>query len=1117
MLKNLLPLIACAASITAAHAVPITGKVVGPDDKPVAGAEIVVIRAYDTDHPSTATTNEAGTFTVDLEPIGSGTPNFGTATAYAPPLAFGDTLLKPGNNVIKLERAASVQGIAQDKAGQPVADAIVKLQYAKTLHRQTGDSENMSVPPSLDSKFTVKTGADGHWSIGGIPASKVAIVLLDDPRFAQISVQARPGEEAATALLTALPGAGITGRVVHEDGTPAGGIKVSTYGGGSGVHTETAADGTYTLTSLGAGSVAVTAYDPTGKLVTPVLYGVQAKAGQTVKVADRILSGGALLEGLVTDQATGAPLPAMPIMAATYGPEKNYMPANGVRRPVNTDKDGHFKIRVAPGKISLSIWWSLNKYLPLAKPVEVELHAGDTKTVSLQLTKGLSVAGLMLDAAGKPVANAEFSASLDPALNEGAGYSPPARAQADGAGKWTLDGLKPGQWDIKGTGDWEVVSPKQLVVPLTTPVKVTVRPIQWQTLTGRVLTRTHKPVAGAQIKAMLEIRDNERSSHIDWQETLTDAQGQFAIEKLRPDAKISISTTMPGYKYVAGGKVTKQETGFTAQDLIFTPLNEKLEGRVVDTFGQPVAGAQIMSPDGDLKAPTTSDADGRFTLTGLPEGEVMVIADLKGSMGEARGASSRQPLKLTLTPLKVLPAHATQRAYEILDDLWATTEGDKYYRNHIPATLAPFDPDMALKLATRQDGSVDDSILSQVIIDYARADPERAVQWAPTRLNQIKNVDGAIYTKMSFALAIATAKPALAQELYQQAKPYFAAQLAKHVNDQQTIVGRAVLLTPLARKLGLDDDANQFVQAAVAMAKTTKERNWLLAPLASVEYDETAKMIDELDASKRPGILREAVSESSKYDLKLARRWLDKLEETEKKSASGAQYTGMATQTLIKALGQSDPAGALALARAAPTDGTKPLALAMAAQFQTREVALQALHEAAALALQQQFSALDTISRIAAQAYDLDTPFGLDLFATARERAESEQARNNSLDRYGYDESSAAFAFYYSRVDPAASRLMLEAEFARRLQQPKGDAGSIWQANWQLRSAAAAMAAIDVERALELSLMIPVDDLNQGDSAQAEAQRSIAQYLLLSDSQRRTKPFQEWNVVDEAY
>jgi hypothetical protein len=101
------------------------------------------------------------------------------------------------------------------------------------------------------------------------------------------------------------------------------------------------------------------------------------------------------------------------------------------------------------------------------------------------------------------------------------------------------------------------------------------------------------------------------------------------------------------------------------------------------------------------------------------------------------------------------------------------------------------------------------------------------------------------------------------------------------------------------------------------------------------------------------------------------------------------------------------------------------------------------------------------------------------------------------------DKSPSAFAFYYAAVDPAESRLMLEREWARQL-EAHGGGGS----DWGPRELPLAMAAIDVERALEMAQALP------GDNARFDIQRKIAQYVLASPQVRRTMPFDRWNASD---
>jgi hypothetical protein len=92
-----------------------------------------------------------------------------------------------------------------------------------------------------------------------------------------------------------------------------------------------------------------------------------------------------------------------------------------------------------------------------------------------------------------------------------------------------------------------------------------------------------------------------------------------------------------------------------------------------------------------------------------------------------------------------------------------------------------------------------------------------------------------------------------------------------------------------------------------------------------------------------------------------------------------------------------------------------------------------------------------------------------------------------------------AFAFYFSRVDAADSRLILEREWAKS-QQNKGDGAQI---------IAMAMSAIDAKRADEMARQIADKAFGSPD-----ARRKIGQYLQTSEALRRDFPFDRWGAGD---
>jgi hypothetical protein len=142
------------------------------------------------------------------------------------------------------------------------------------------------------------------------------------------------------------------------------------------------------------------------------------------------------------------------------------------------------------------------------------------------------------------------------------------------------------------------------------------------------------------------------------------------------------------------------------------------------------------------------------------------------------------------------------------------------------------------------------------------------------------------------------------------------------------------------------------------------------------------------------------------------------------------------------------------------------------------------------------FAARGAQTRIAALAYEKDPALGRRFFADLKSR----------LARLRPDEVIDAapvpdFAFYYARVDPLESRLLLERAWRRQVERhAKLDVVIHWDGGQY----ALAMAAMDVERALEMARQL------RDERERFETQRKIAQYVLSSDEVRRTMPFYRW-------
>ena len=413
------------------------------------------------------------------------------------------------------------------------------------------------------------------------------------------------------------------------------------------------------------------------------------------------------------------------------------------------------------------------------------------------------------------------------------------------------------------------------------------------------------------------------------------------------------------------------------------------------------------------------------------------------------------PLMATAQP--PAPDKNVRRAYGVLERVWIELDGTKYYaRRNVPTALAPYAPDLALQLGRNPDGTVPDDLLAGTISNLAMLDPARAAQWGVPKIAAMKPGPDRQYTLASLALAIAGSRPEEALTLYHQA----AAQ-THPVSLGEGPDFSGVLLAALAARLhqpeadGLLSQALADAQSFIA-AKGGKDEMGLypaLAEAAAMGSPALAeKVVAQTPAGKQDDALARAIPGIARYDAATAQRLLARLD------LSGFSY-GLAAKSVVAALGKTDPAGALALARTVQNSAHRAMALALAAQAQTPDVAAPLFREAVEMTTAATVRNLGASqAQIAAMAYESDPALGKDLFAVVRAHLDpNAPTRGGVLD----------YAFYAARMDPKASRRVIEAEYARRLKDVTPDDF------WQLLTPALAMAAVDTDRALAMAQAIP--------------------------------------------
>lgn len=236
---------------------------------------------------------------------------------------------------------------------------------------------------------------------------------------------------------------------------------------------------------------------------------------------------------------------------------------------------------------------------------------------------------------------------------------------------------------------------------------------------GRVVDSSGKPIANAQVQIWRKPQregkpfENEQV-RIDASESLrTDADGRFVTPDapgLEPDQPIRVIVQADGMlaarsPWVKPGDEKIVELG----DLVLRRLRT-VTGRVVDRHGRPVSDATVFhAGDAHKSERTTTDADGRFQLTGVPEGRAFLFVEkaefrFTGKLIEpsqqdtelavARSDEAVEPLK-TLPP--VLPRERELALARAVLDPWLTAvkeskrDQDKFWGLSMLAEVDPFE------------------------------------------------------------------------------------------------------------------------------------------------------------------------------------------------------------------------------------------------------------------------------------------------------------------------------------------------------------------------------------------------------------------------------------------
>jgi protocatechuate 3,4-dioxygenase beta subunit len=559
----------------------VTGRVVGPSGKPVAGALVRIGR-----DGVVKTTNPEGLFRFD-DLAGRGTQPFAPAVTMSVDAAGFEVQAAPvrysGSPVTIALKPSTRKLTAQLKewGGRPATDAVVRI---------VGDPTTR----------WVRTDAAGRFEIPGAPSTQGRLQALGrDGSLLELTL---PSTLPATFTLNRA--ATIEGRVTRaDDGKLVRGVKVMARSTGTTLIVRTGADGRYRLAGLPPGAYRIT-FDEAAYVIVD-RQRIEATAGE-MKPLDVALTPAVALVGRVNDEK-GLPIEGVQGSLSSGAESRMGMMMRAMARDTSarsafvTGPDGTFRAtRLAPGlnqKLTLTHADFERRVIP-----GVDLPAGAPRpaTIDVVLSPGFVLSGAVKDKEGRPVEGAQVALNRSVTMQGGragnmvsisTSESVRPQSETDFEGKFGFRGLSSGDYDvtISKAGFTRHVANGIKAGDGATPLEVVLNP--GASIAGRLAQPNGQPVTGYSVNARPSSPAGAGSPGLMGARggamVPTDPDGGFVLEGLIPGTAYDLAIFGPGE---FRGDAKKKSVVAPASDVgIEVAARGRITGRVVDAAtGAPI-------------------------------------------------------------------------------------------------------------------------------------------------------------------------------------------------------------------------------------------------------------------------------------------------------------------------------------------------------------------------------------------------------------------------------------------------------------------------------------------------------------------------------------------------
>lgn len=623
---------------------PLAGIVVDPAGSPVAEAKVWLVgniyRAGSNVIQATQT-DAAGRFTLD-DPArdGDAMRRAGLVVRDAGGRLGGASLPPAGDPTsqeirIFLVQTHDYQGRLVDTGGRPIADVLVRPdQLMAAVPGTPKEPCLIGLIPEIVAEIGGQTANDGSFMLRGVPVEGNVTVMIITPESGSTCVSLNLGEPVTIRLGRA---GSVSGRLTGREPDAAADVKLTlftTFSVEEPQHvdyhvshrqeTRTGKDGSFQFSGVPPGhyriSAALDDKSPCAAFGTPCF---RVKPGERTANIALELCRMITVRGKVIDRQTRAGVSGVNLQFYT----RPATPGRDLTQEAKTDAQGEYSVRLLPGKICGYVSACPADYT-VPDPelgLRQEPRTADSTWPVIELERGTSIEGVVVDESGQAVANAEvrFCRAAGRQIE---------KLNSDRIGQFVVKQLA-GEAEIRISArtDLGATTEPLAIAPGKTkgPVRLVLSQARAGAIRGAVVDDVGQQVPRAAVSIGGYWQFGPRR---DWFEVVSlrcDDQGRFEVRGLWPDVDYRLQVFAEGFELheETAAKPLKGET-LDLGRIVLDGARIAIEGMVVDSVGNSVPGVRVVnSGDAPKRRCTSTDAAGRFRLQGFCAGAVYLFAE----------------------------------------------------------------------------------------------------------------------------------------------------------------------------------------------------------------------------------------------------------------------------------------------------------------------------------------------------------------------------------------------------------------------------------------------------------------------------------------------------------